>query len=77
MLPRYRFGFRNGFFYVYCARWAAAPQLLFFPHFGMARKDLLDIASLNGQEIEFILDQSMSFKKLFTRSVKKNPRPRG
>jgi aspartate carbamoyltransferase catalytic subunit len=39
----------------------------------MARKDLLDIASLHREEIEFLLDQSTSFKKLFTRSVKKIP----
>lgn len=39
----------------------------------MARKDLLDIASLHREEIEFLLDQSISFKKLFTQSVKKVP----
>jgi aspartate carbamoyltransferase catalytic subunit len=39
----------------------------------MARKDLLDIASLHREEIEFLLDQSTSFKKLFTHSVKKIP----
>ena len=40
----------------------------------MARKDLLDIASLHREEIELLLDQSTSFKKLFTtRSVNKVP----
>lgn len=39
----------------------------------MARKDLLDIASLHREEIEFLLDQSTSFKQLFTQSVKKVP----
>lgn len=39
----------------------------------MARKDLLDIASLHREEIEYLLDQSTSFKELFTQSVKKVP----
>ena len=39
----------------------------------MARKDLLDIASLDREEIECLLDQSIPFKELFTRSVKKVP----
>ena len=39
----------------------------------MARKDLLDIASLHREEIELLLDQSTPFKELFTRSVKKVP----
>jgi aspartate carbamoyltransferase catalytic subunit len=44
---------------------------------GMARKDLLDIASLNREEIEHLLDQSIPFKELFTRSVKKVPALKG
>ena len=43
----------------------------------MPRKDLLDIASLNREEIEHILDQSTPFKELFTRSVKKVPALKG
>ena len=43
----------------------------------MARKDLLDIASLDREEIECILDQSIPFKELFTRSVKKVPALKG
>ena len=39
----------------------------------MARKDLLDIASLHREEIELLLDQSTPFKELFTRSVKEVP----
>jgi aspartate carbamoyltransferase catalytic subunit len=43
----------------------------------MARKDLLDIASLEREEIEHLLDQSIPFKELFTRSVKKVPALKG
>jgi aspartate carbamoyltransferase catalytic subunit len=43
----------------------------------MARKDLLDIASLERKEIECLLDQSIPFKELFTRSVKKVPALKG
>ena len=43
----------------------------------MARKDLLDIASLDREEIECLLDQSIPFKELFTRSVKKVPALKG
>jgi aspartate carbamoyltransferase catalytic subunit len=43
----------------------------------MARKDLLDIASLEREEIECLLDQSIPFKELFTRSVKKVPALKG
>ncbi len=43
----------------------------------MARKDLLDIASLSRGEIEHLLDQSVPFKELFTRSVKKVPALKG
>lgn len=43
----------------------------------MSRKDLLDIASLDRDEIELILDQSAPFKELFTRSVKKVPALKG
>ncbi|MEX1114871.1 MAG: aspartate carbamoyltransferase catalytic subunit [Akkermansiaceae bacterium] len=43
----------------------------------MARKDLLDIASLDRAEIEHLLDQSTPFKELFTRSVKKVPALKG
>jgi aspartate carbamoyltransferase catalytic subunit len=43
----------------------------------MARKDLLDIASLNREEIDHLLDQSVPFKELFTRSVKKVPALKG
>lgn len=39
----------------------------------MARKDLLDIASLPREEIELILDQARPFKDIFRRSVKKVP----
>ncbi len=39
----------------------------------MPRKDLLDIESLDREEIEHLLDQSVPFKDLFTRSVKKVP----
>ena len=39
----------------------------------MPRKDLLDIASLDRGEIDLLLDQSVPFKDLFTRSVKKVP----
>lgn len=41
------------------------------------RKDLLDLASLDAEEIEFILDNASRFKELFTRSVKKVPRLQG
>lgn len=43
----------------------------------MPRKDLLEIASLDRDEIEHILDQSTPFKELFTRSVKKVPALKG
>ncbi len=43
----------------------------------MPRKDLLDIESLNRGEIEHLLDQSVPFKDLFTRSVKKVPALKG
>jgi aspartate carbamoyltransferase catalytic subunit len=43
----------------------------------MPRKDLLDIVSLDRGEIEHLLDQSVPFKDLFTRSVKKVPALKG
>ncbi|MCP5534403.1 MAG: aspartate carbamoyltransferase catalytic subunit [Akkermansiaceae bacterium] len=43
----------------------------------MPRKDLLDIASLDREEIDHLLDQSTPFKDLFTRSVKKVPALKG
>jgi len=43
----------------------------------MARKDLLDIVSLDRQEIDRLLDQAAPFKELFTRSVKKVPALQG
>ncbi len=43
----------------------------------MPRKDLLDIAGLEREEIELLLDQSIPFKELFTRSVKKVPALKG
>lgn len=43
----------------------------------MARKDLLDIVSLEREEIEHLLDQAIPFKDLFTRSVKKVPALKG
>ncbi len=43
----------------------------------MARKDLLDIASLDRGEIDLLLDQATPFKELFTRSVKKVPALKG
>ena len=43
----------------------------------MPRKDLLDIESLNREEIEHLLEQSIPFKELFTRSVKKVPALKG
>ncbi|MCF7674277.1 MAG: aspartate carbamoyltransferase catalytic subunit [Akkermansiaceae bacterium] len=43
----------------------------------MARKDLLDITSLDRQEIDRLLDQAAPFKELFTRSVKKVPALKG
>jgi aspartate carbamoyltransferase catalytic subunit len=43
----------------------------------MPRKDLLDIASLERSEIDHLLDQSVPFKELFTRSVKKVPALKG
>ena len=43
----------------------------------MAPKDLLDIASLSREEIDHLLDQSVPFKELFTRSVKKVPALKG
>ena len=41
------------------------------------RKDLLDIASLTDEEIEFILSNAVPFKDLFKRSVKKVPTLKG
>ncbi len=43
----------------------------------MARKDLLDIASLDRGEIDWLLEQAGPFKELFTRSVKKVPALKG
>lgn len=43
----------------------------------MARKDLLDLASLSREEIDRLLDQAGPFKELFTRSVKKVPALKG
>jgi len=43
----------------------------------MARKDLLDLASLSREEIDDLLDQAVPFKDLFTRSVKKVPALKG
>jgi len=43
----------------------------------MPRKDLLDIASLDREELTHLLDQSVPFKELFTRSVKKVPALKG
>ena len=43
----------------------------------MARKDLLDIAALEREEIDLLLEQSGPFKELFTRSVKKVPALKG
>ncbi|QJE97753.1 aspartate carbamoyltransferase catalytic subunit [Luteolibacter luteus] len=43
----------------------------------MARKDLLDISSLDREEIDLLLDQAVPFKELFTRSVKKVPTLKG
>lgn len=43
----------------------------------MARKDLLDIVSLDRSEIDWILEQAAPFKELFTRSVKKVPALKG
>ncbi|MBK1828844.1 aspartate carbamoyltransferase catalytic subunit [Haloferula rosea] len=43
----------------------------------MARKDLLELASLSREEIDLILDQAIPFKELFTRSVKKVPALKG
>ncbi|MGB6221909.1 aspartate carbamoyltransferase catalytic subunit [Haloferula sp.] len=43
----------------------------------MARKDLLDLASLEREEIDLLLDQAVPFKELFTRSVKKVPALKG
>lgn len=41
------------------------------------RKDLLDIASLTNEEIEFVLANAVPFKDLFKRSVKKVPTLKG
>lgn len=41
------------------------------------RKDLLDIASLTDDEIEFVLSNAVPFKDLFKRSVKKVPTLKG
>ncbi|BCU75442.1 aspartate carbamoyltransferase catalytic subunit [Luteolibacter sp. LG18] len=43
----------------------------------MPRKDLLDIVSLEREEIDCLLDQAVPFKELFTRSVKKVPALKG
>lgn len=43
----------------------------------MARKDFLDIVSLDQEEIVHLLDQAVPFKELFTRSVKKVPALKG
>jgi len=43
----------------------------------MPRKDLLDIAGLEREEIDHLLDQAVPFKELFTRSVKKVPALKG
>ena len=43
----------------------------------MPRKDLLDIESLDRSEIDHLLDQSVPFKEVFTRSVKKVPALKG
>lgn len=43
----------------------------------MARKDFLDIISLEREEIIHLLDQAEPFKDLFTRSVKKVPALKG
>ncbi len=43
----------------------------------MARKDLLEIAALEREEIDLLLEQSTPFKELFTRSVKKVPALKG
>jgi aspartate carbamoyltransferase catalytic subunit len=43
----------------------------------MARKDLLDIVSLQREEIDLLLNQAVPFKELFTRSVKKVPALKG
>lgn len=43
----------------------------------MARKDFLDIVSLDREEIVHLLDQAEPFKDLFTRSVKKVPALKG
>ncbi|MEI6605928.1 MAG: aspartate carbamoyltransferase catalytic subunit [Verrucomicrobiota bacterium] len=43
----------------------------------MPHKDLLDIVSLDREEIEHLLDQAIPFKDLFTRSVKKVPALKG
>jgi aspartate carbamoyltransferase catalytic subunit len=43
----------------------------------MARKDLLELASLSREEIDRILDEAVPFKELFTRSVKKVPALKG
>jgi aspartate carbamoyltransferase catalytic subunit len=43
----------------------------------MARKDLLELAQLDREEIDRILDQAVPFKELFTRSVKKVPALKG
>ncbi len=43
----------------------------------LARKDLLALADLSKEEIEFILKTAKPFKDLFTRSVKKVPPLRG
>lgn len=43
----------------------------------MARKDFLDIESLDSEEIIPLLDQAVPFKDLFTRSVKKVPALKG
>ena len=41
------------------------------------RKDLLDIASLTDEEIQFVLDNAIPFKDIFKRTVKKVPTLKG
>lgn len=43
----------------------------------LKRKDLLGLADMSAEEIEFILHTATPFKKLFTRSIKKVPTLRG
>ena len=43
----------------------------------MAKKDLLDLASLSREEVEEILEQAKPLKDVFQRSVKKFPTLKG